>query len=229
MELNVDDFIVNEASLPNKVLLLGNYENWEIVSRMQKKVKKTYRDGSYVLIKCSDCGCLKVVHVDSYTRGLKKHICIPRFENGNRTRLYEIYTGMNRRCYKEEHKDYKNYGMLGITICKEWLDSYNCFHNWAIGNGYSDCLSIDRIDPRGNYSPENCRWATAKEQARNKKNTLFYVVNGVKESLPDICDRYNVYYPTVIRKLYAGKSILEVLKELSSETIENTNVTPVGE
>ena len=72
------------------------------------------------------------------------------------------------RTLNSKHKDYVNYGGRGITICEEWLDVQN-FYNWAISNGYSDGLSIDRIDNDAGYSPENCRWTTRTIQSRNQR------------------------------------------------------------
>ena len=87
------------------------------------------------------------------------------------TRLYNIWRGMKQRCYYPSHQSYKHYGGRGITVCDEWLSSFINFHTWALANGYADHLTLDRIDPDGNYCPSNCRWVTWEVQAQNKRRT----------------------------------------------------------
>jgi hypothetical protein len=93
-------------------------------------------------------------------------------------RLYRIWTDMLRRCLKKSRREYKNYGGTGVSVYQEWKDDFDVFCNWAINNGYSDNLTLDRIDPFGNYVPNNCRWITIQEQQRNRKHHLEFLISG---------------------------------------------------
>lgn len=83
---------------------------------------------------------------------------------------------MKRRCENSNHKDYKWYGAKGITVCEEW-HNYPAFKQWAVENGYDENApkgkcTIDRINPYGNYEPNNCRWVDMKTQNSNKRNKM---------------------------------------------------------
>lgn len=105
------------------------------------------------------CGCL---HRETFTN--KKH-------GGKHSRLYSIWRNMKKRYYNAEHISYKNYGGRGITVCAEWLHDFATFRDWALSHGYQEGLSIDRIDNDKGYSPNNCRWATMKEQRHNRRDS----------------------------------------------------------
>lgn len=95
----------------------------------------------------------------------------------SQTRIYHIFAGMKQRCYNEKNSNYWRYGGNGIKICDQWLNDFMEFYNWAQANGYGDDLTIDRIDPDGDYSPENCRWITLSE---NSSRTRKYVPDLVR-------------------------------------------------
>ena len=104
---------------------------------------------------------------------------------GKGTKLYQIWCGIKRRCYKPSCKSYSHYGGRGITMCEDWKDDYSVFKEWALSNGYEDGLSIDRIDNNKGYYPENCRWATIKEQNSNKRTTLRIQYKGETKTLQE--------------------------------------------
>lgn len=112
--------------------------------------------------------------------------CI-RTKNKN-TRLYRIWSGMKSRCYNPNATHYNEYGGRGIIICEEWKNNFLVFKEWAIKNGYSDELTIDRKDNNGNYCPSNCQWITMKKQSNNRRNNFVIEYNGEKHTLSEWSD-----------------------------------------
>ena len=86
-----------------------------------------------------------------------------------KTRLYMIWCDMKQRCCNPNDASYIDYGGRGIIVCDNWVSGFESFRNWAMENGYSDDLTIDRIDVNGNYEPLNCRWATPSQQMQNTR------------------------------------------------------------
>lgn len=101
-----------------------------------------------------------------------------------RVRLYVIWESMIQRCHYPKQKSYYRYGGRGISVCAVWRGSYDEFRAWAVSHGYSKRLTLDRINPRGNYEPANCRWLPASEQQWNTRATKHITLNGVTRPLP---------------------------------------------
>lgn len=140
------------------------------------------------------CGCYNREHQTELHRTHGKH----------GTRLYHIWCNMKQRCINANCELYKDYGGRGITICEEWCNSFDAFHAWAKSNGYSDELTIDRIDNGKGYSPQNCRWATMKQQGINRRSNINITFLGRTQTLMEWCDELGLPYKTIhyrIKKL----------------------------
>ena len=114
--------------------------------------------------KIRSCGCLEKENLNK--------ISVQVTHGQTKTKLYYVWNSMRMRCRNPNTNNYHNYGGRGITVCKEWNESFEPFYEWAIFNGYKHGLTIDRINNDSNYDPSNCRWATYKEQAANTRKTL---------------------------------------------------------
>ena len=125
---------------------------------------------------------------------------------GDPPRLYGVWQGMLQRCHNPKNRQYKDYGERGITVCDEWKNNYRCFKEWALKSGYKQGLTIDRINNNEGYSPQNCRWATYKEQNRNKRSNRNITLNGETKCLSEWAEFYGLGFPVVSRRLRDGWS-----------------------
>lgn len=119
------------------------------------------------------------------------------------TRLHNIWESMLQRCFDKNSTNYSKYGLRGISVCDEWK-KYEPFRRWSTENGYSDALTLDRIDVNGNYSPSNCRWATYKEQARNTRRNVMVSISGVEKCIAAWAEEYGINYTTAYYRLRRG-------------------------
>ncbi len=153
----------------------------------------------------NSCGCIK----NELMRETMMNRAIYRTDDEKR--LNSIWIDMKRRCENANYKDFFNYGGRGISVCCEW-HNYDTFKEWALANGYKNGLSIDRVNVNGDYEPGNCRWATAIEQANNKRNTIYIEYHGRRFTISELSREYNLPYRTVFDRIKRGWSIDDVVK-----------------
>lgn len=200
-----------------------------------KKVAKTCH-GAKWLCKC-DCGNEIITTTGCLRSGNTKSCgCISREKVIERNmthgkahqRIYNIYMAMKQRCYYRNSIGYQDYGERGIAICPEWLGEHGFqnFYDWSMNNGYTDNLTLDRIDNNKGYSPNNCRWATRKEQANNKRNNRFIEYNGEAHTLAEWAEITGMYHKTIAYRLDKGYPLEQVFdrRDLRSGN-ENKQVT----
>ena len=116
------------------------------------------------------CGCF-----EQETRVRNGHKRMQTTHGMSRSRLYGVWSGMKKRCNNPSHPHYKDYGGRGISVCDEWVDDFGAFAEWALSHGYNESASkggctLDRIDPDGDYCPENCRFADMVVQQNNRRD-----------------------------------------------------------
>lgn len=164
--------------------------------------------------KCS-CGKIVTVRGNQLTGGKAKscgHLRSERtaefhtIHGKSHDRIYGIWKNMNARCRDMNNE---SYGGRGITVCKDWQNDFKNFYNWAVENGYSESLTIDRIDVNGNYCPENCRWATDKEQARNTRYNRIFEYNGETKCLAEWCEVFGIIYNTAFSRISRGATKID--------------------
>ena len=131
------------------------------------------------------CGCLwkDSIYEFNHSERRKETTRKAKTKHGMKgTRIYRILQAMRQRCRNSNVPCFKYYGGRGIAVCDEWEKSFQSFYDWSIANGYSDELTIDRIDVNGNYEPSNCRWVSMAEQNKNKRRNK----NGIKVETSNI-------------------------------------------
>lgn len=170
---------------------------------------------------CNTCGSIQYLKYGSIIRlkGLWCSNCKKKYnrktQGESETRLYGVWKGMVARCTNNKHRSYKSYGGRGIKVCKEWLENYTAFRDWAISNNYNEdnilksgknSITIDRIDVNGDYCPENCRFVTNDIQYYNKRNTLQILYNGEMYTLKTLADMSGLSISTLKHRVQRGWS-----------------------
>lgn len=154
----------------------------------------------------SSCGCYHAAYNNSPRpeRQSENHEFV-------KTRLYSIWCDMKKRCYSKKSRAYKWYGAKGVIVCSEWKNRFLSFREWALNNGYSDDLTIDRKDSDGNYEPGNCRWIPLSEQNKMKDNRRVDF-NGKFISVSELSRLTRKPYTTLIGRLNRGLTVKEAIQ-----------------
>ena len=139
------------------------------------------------------CGCL-------HKEVARNHLLTVTQTHGeSKTRLYRVWLAMRRRCYNPNVDAYKWYGAKGIKVCDEWNTSFPAFKEWALASGYDEnaqkgACTLDRKDGSKDYSPENCRWISQKEQQRNTSANHFVDYKGKRITIAELSEITGIPY-----------------------------------
>jgi hypothetical protein len=150
----------------------------------------------------SSCGCLRIEQAAIARKFCTRH---GHAAGSSGSPEYRTWAAMKNRCSNSNTKCFPDYGGRGIKVCREWSDSFESFLE-DMGPRPSSRHSIDRIDNNGDYTPENCRWATVKEQMRNRRCCMVVTAFGEAKPLADWCDAHGMLAGTVARRIRRGVS-----------------------
>lgn len=228
---------MKQGTMDNHDEMIGaRFGRWTVVKETEPYIYKGKPKHKRYLCLC-DCGNTKEVSKNVLRCGKSKSCgCWNREKPSNNikhhmseTRIYYKYKGMKSRCLYPKCESYKYYGGRGIRICDEWNgeEGFNHFLRWSMDNGYDENMSLDRIDVDGDYSPSNCRWIPFREQAHNKRNTIYK--DG--ESVAKLARERGIVQPHIAReRIKNGWSLEDAIsiplmkKGQRLETTKATNV-----
>jgi hypothetical protein len=175
-----------------------------------RKAERRGHNSRYICL--CDCGKEVTIHTSNLTNNHSKSCGCFRKElaaDNHRTHghfgtpAYASWQSMKNRCNNAADISFKNYGGRGITICKEWNDSFKAFYR-DMGPRPSDKTSIGRIENNLGYSPANCRWENDKEQGENKRNNHKVIINGESKNFSDWCSHFNIPLSTALQRVKYG-------------------------
>jgi hypothetical protein len=196
-------------------LIIGSiYTRWTVIDRAPPETK-----GNKWLCRC-ECGTIKVIKAEQLNGGHSRSCgCLSidtaralmkvrsKTHGMSRAKIYKAWLKLVRRCTKPQDADFSEYGARGITVCDEWLKFENFYRD--MGERPTAHHSIERIDNTKGYTPDNCRWATAIEQANNRRNTRLYTINGRAMTIPMWAREYGVSVRLVAGRIYRLKWPIE--------------------
>lgn len=177
---------------------------------LERTYKKNSR-GPYWLCKCS-CGNTTIVRSSSLKDGTTQscgcyntELCskINLVHGMSRTPEYRAWTNIIQRCFNPNHPSFKDYGARGITVCKEWKNSFMAFFN-DMGKRPSPKLTIERVDNHKGYFSENCIWASRKKQSNNNRRNHLITINGWSLNITQWAKHVGVKAQAIHTRLHLG-------------------------
>lgn len=176
------------------------------------EVERLFKEVKRGKLKSCGCGVLIGVIEANTTHGMSK------------SRIYNIYQGMLRRCVNKKDHSFPRYGGRGISVCDEWSGEkgFEKFHKWSLSNGYEEHLSIDRIDNDGSYEPSNCRWADHKTQLNNTSYNLHFSYNNKTQTLAQWSEELDLIYDSLWKRIYKYNYSFEKAITYKIDRIRNT-------
>lgn len=215
----------------NKIPSIGNKPITDLTGkrfgRLKVKEMANYRKGKRVVWTC-ECQCGNVIDIPGIyltkKNGTKSCGCITKKHGMFGTRIYNVWHTMKERCYVKTQISYPNYGGRGIKVCPEWQE-FIPFMEWSYANSYDENAkrgecTLDRIDPNGNYCPENCRWVSWDIQANNKTDNVYIEYNGVIDTLSNHARNVGISPVLAEDRKIKGKSIDEIFSTKSLRKVK---------
>lgn len=193
---------------------------WTVLER-RDNIRSNGKCRGAWLCRC-DCGNEVVIDQCNLLSGKSKSCgCFRREEQSARqgthrdsgTKMYNVWCAIKRRCYNTHTKEYPRYGGRGISMCDEWRNSYESFKEWAVNNGYDDSLTIDRIDNDKDYTPDNCRFVTMREQCNNRSSNRVYTYNGETHNVTEWSEIVGIPANKIFCRLYNGWSFERAIEK----------------
>jgi hypothetical protein len=182
-----------------------------IISRAPDKICKGNRKRIMWVCKC-DCGNITIKNGDNIRKGNTSSCgCIKEKHSMSYSRLYRIWHGMLERCNNKNHVYFDDYGGRGIDVCDDWKSDFRKFMDWSLSNGYSEKLTIDRIDNNKGYSPDNCKWSTMKEQRNNTRANRNLTYNGITMNVTQWAEMLGISRNTLFSRLRKGWNVEKAL------------------
>lgn len=173
-----------------------------------------------VLAEC-ECGTIKEVDFQALKRGTTKSCGCYKFRNQGlqsvkhglwKHPLYSVWSGAKRRCTNPDDRDFKHYGGRGITFNSKWMNNFKLFYDWAINNGWTEGLQLDRIENDKGYHPNNCKFSTSKQNCRNKRNNIRISYNGETKTLTEWAIVANMAYSCFWHRYKRGMEIKDIIE-----------------